>query len=104
MVYRGILQCLERRCARYPIPLDDRLRVDLYPDELLRLPQQLRRKDRDARCPIPDLVVLHLGDIHEDLGRRVVELDRLEDRRAVVRHADIARRHRLQNFIHSFGT
>jgi len=91
MVYGGILQCLERRCARYPIPLDDRLRVDLYPDELLRLPQQLRRKDRDARCPIPDLVVLHLGDVDQNLRRGIVELDRLEYRRAVVRYVDVPR-------------
>jgi len=104
MVDGSILQRLERRGARYPIPFHDRLRVDLHPDELLRLPQQLRCQHRNACRAIPDLVVLHLGDVYEDLGRCVIKLDRLEDRRAVVRHVDIARRHRLQNFIHPFGT
>lgn len=91
MVHGGILQCLERGGARYPIPFHDRLRMDLHPDELLRLSKQLRRKDRDARRPVSDLIVLHLGDVHEDLGRSIVELDGLEDRRAVVRHVDISR-------------
>ena len=104
MVDGSILQRLERCGARYPIPFHNRLRVDLHPDELLRLPQQLRRQHRNARSAVPDLVVLHLGDVHEDLGRCVVELDRLKDRRAVVRHVDIARRHRLQNFVHPFRT
>ena len=104
MVDGSILQRLERRGARYPIPFHDRLRVDLHPDELLRLPQQLRCQHGNARRPIPDLVVLYLGDVYEDFGRCVIELDRLKDRRAVVRHVDIARRHRLKNFVHPFGT
>ena len=102
MVHRSTFQRLERRGARYPEPLHDRLRMDPEPDELLRLPEQLRREHRHARRPVPDLVVLHLGDVHEDLRRRVVELDRLEDRRAVVRHVDVACRHRLQDFVHPF--
>ena len=90
MVHRSRLQSLESRGARYPIPFHDRLRMDLQPDELLRLPQQLGREHRHARRPIPNLVVLHLGYIHQNLGRGVVELDRLEDRCAVVRHVDVA--------------
>ena len=104
MIHGGAFQRLERRGARYPIPLHDRLRVDLHPDELLRLPEQLRREHGHARRPVPNFVVLHLGDVHEDLGSGVVELDRLEDRRAVVRHVYVARRHRLQDLVHPFGT
>jgi hypothetical protein len=104
MIHGSILQCFERRGARYPISFHDRLWMDPHPDKLFRLPKQLRRKDSDARCPIPNLVILHLGDVNENLGSGVVELDRLEDRRTVVRHVDIAGRHRLQNFVHPFGT
>ena len=102
MVHRSRLQRLKRRGARYPISLDDRLRMDPQSNKLLRLPQQLRRQHRHARRPVAHLVVLHLGDVHEDLRRGVVELDRLEDRRAVVRHVDVPRRHRLQDLVHPF--
>ena len=104
MIHGGVLQCLERGGACYPIPFHDRLRMNLHPDELLRLSQQLRRKYRDARRPVSDLIVLHLGDVHEDLCRSVIELDGLEDRRAVVRHVDISGRHGLKDLVHTLRT
>ena len=55
MIHGGVLQCLERGGAHYPIPFHDRLWMGLHPDELLRLSQQLRRKHRDARRPVSDL-------------------------------------------------
>jgi hypothetical protein len=62
--------------------------MNLHPDQLLRLPQQLSGQHAHARRPIADLIVLHLRDVHQDLGRGVVELDGFEDRRAVVCNVD----------------
>lgn len=90
MIDRRLLQRLQRRRACDPIALNNRLRVDLLPNEFLCLPENLRGKNADARRPIPDLVVLDLGYVHEDLRRRVVELNGFQDRRAVVCDLDLS--------------
>ena len=104
MINSGFLQCLQSRRARDPIALDDSLRVYLHGDELFSLSQQLRRQHTHARRPISDLIVLHLRDIHEDLRGGIVELNRLQNRRAVVRDVDVSRRHGLENFVHALGS
>lgn len=63
---------------------DDGLRVDLLLEELLCLAQQLACKNGDGRGAIAHLLILRLGDIHEDLRGGVVEVDGLQDGGAVV--------------------
>ena len=60
----------------------------------------LPRPSTDTGSTVADLVVLHLRDIHQNLRRGVIQLDRLEDRGTVVRHVDVARRRRLQDLVH----
>jgi hypothetical protein len=99
-----LLQCLERGLAGDSVALHDGLRVDLARDKLLRLAQELAGEHAHAGRPVPNLVVLHFGDVDEDLRGGVVELDRLEDRRAVVGDADLACRRRLQDLVHPLRT
>lgn len=58
--------------------------MDFHRDQLFRLSQEFRGQHANARCPIANFVVLNLGDVDEDLGRRIVELDGLEDRSIVI--------------------
>lgn len=92
MVLSGSLESLKRALAGNPIALNDGLRVDLHVDKPLSLPEQLRGEDTDRGRAVTDLVVLNLGDVHQDLGRRVVEGDRLEDRSSVVGDGDLTGR------------
>ena len=88
MVLSRALQRLQRRLTRNPIPLHNNLRMNLHSHQFLRLPQQLRTQHANARRPIAHLVVLHFTNIHQYLRRRVVQLDRFEDRGAVVGDGD----------------
>ena len=47
---------------------------------------------------------LCLSDVHQHLSRRVIDVDRSEDRSSVVRHADasVPATHGLQNFVHAW--
>ena len=104
MILRRTLQRPQRSDTRDPIPLHDRLRMNLLADQPLRLPQTLGRKHTHARRPIAHFVVLDFGDVDEDLGGGVVELDRLEDRGAVVGYVDVAGGAGLEDLVHAFGT
>lgn len=59
---------------------------------------------RVSRRTVSDLVILHLGDVDENLRGGVVKRDRLENRRAVVRDRDLARRSRVEDLVHALGT
>lgn len=61
-----LLHELDRLPARQPIPSDDRGRVDLGLDELIRAAQELRSDDDHRRRPIAHLFVLLLCEIDED--------------------------------------
>ena len=104
MVNRRALKRLQRCRARDPVTLHDRLGVDLLPDEFLGFAQQLRRQHGDTGRPIPNLIVLHLRDVHEDLGGGIVKLDGFQDGSAIVCDVDVARRSRLQDLVHALGS
>ena len=60
-------------------------RVHLLVHELLRLTEELPGEDDDGRRAVADFVILRLADVDEDARGGVVDVDGLEDRRAVVR-------------------
>ena len=60
--------------------------MDAHLDEPLGLSDELGGEDGDGGGPVADLVVLDAGHVDEDLGRGVVDPDRLQDRRAVIGH------------------
>ena len=104
MIHSRLFQRVQSRPAREPIPLDDRLRMDFHRDQLFRLSQEFRGQHANARCPIANFVVLNLGDVDEDLGRRIVELDGLEDRGTVIGYINVSGRPGLQDLVHTLGS
>ena len=66
------------------LPLNDGLGVDLLAHKLLSLAQELSGEHADRGGAVTDLLILNLGEVHEDLGGRVVKVDGLEDRGTVV--------------------
>ena len=71
--------------------------------QLLRLPQQLPGQHHHARRAVPDLLVLHARDVYQDLRGRVVDVDRPQDRRAVVGDGDAASAaDGLEDLVHPF--
>ena len=66
----------------------------LLVDQRFGLAEELRGEDADRGGAVAHHVVLDLGDVDQDLGRRVVEHDRRQDRGAVVGHRDLARSRR----------
>jgi hypothetical protein len=73
--------------------------------QLLCLAQQLASQHHNARRPIPDLFILDARDVDQDLRGGVVDVDRAEDRRAVIRDRDsLAAADRLEDLVHPFGT
>mmetsp|Transcript_160934 Transcript_160934/g.516530 ORF Transcript_160934/g.516530 Transcript_160934/m.516530 type:complete len:633 (-) Transcript_160934:27-1925(-) len=88
------------------VALDDDLRVHPLLHQDLRVPEQLGRQDDDGGRAVAALLVLRLGDVHQDLGCRVVDPDRLQDGGAVVRDGGLApaailARHRLEDLVHT---
>lgn len=53
---------------------------------------------------ISHFVILHFGDIDENLGRRVIQRNRLENGCPVIRHGNLSRRRRVENLVHALGT
>lgn len=92
VILSGRLERIQRTLARDPVTLDNRLRVNLHVDQPLPFTQQLTRQHANGRRSITDFIVLNFGDVDEDLGRRVVEGDGFEDRRAVVGDRDFTAR------------
>ena len=100
-----VLQDVQRGLHARTPPVDDHLRVDLLVHQLLRLAQQLARKHADGRRPVADFFVRGVRDVHEHLCRRVVEVDPLQDRRAVVRDLHVLRvAHAQEDLVHPLRT
>lgn len=70
-----LLQELARLAAREPVPSDNRRRVDLRLDELVRAPQELRRDDDYTRRAVPDFFVLFLREVDEDTAGGVLDFE-----------------------------
>mmetsp|Transcript_20674 Transcript_20674/g.48868 ORF Transcript_20674/g.48868 Transcript_20674/m.48868 type:complete len:547 (+) Transcript_20674:69-1709(+) len=88
-------------------PSGDGLGVDvLLGDELLGLAEQLAAEDGDRGGAVADLVVLDSGDVDQDLGGGIVEVDGPEDRGAVVgyRHRLVVFPDVLEDLVHALGT
>ena len=89
VVDRTASEGVQSRARGDSVPLDNGLRVDfLDRDELLGLSQELGRENADRSGSVSDLVVLDFGDVDEDLGGGVVEVDGFKDGRAVVGDGD----------------
>src|SRR3989441_1279223 len=74
----------------HAVAVHDERRVDLLLDEALRFLEKLPGQDDGARRAVADLVVLGLRDLDQHLGRRVLNLDLLQDRDPVVRDRHVA--------------
>src|SRR5881628_1754644 len=85
----------------HPVAVHDERRVDLLLDEALRLLEELPGQDDGARRAVADLVVLGLRDLDQHLGRRVLDLDLLQDRDPVVRDRHVAEGVD-EHFVHAF--
>jgi len=84
----------------------DKMRTTISKTTIGENSQQLSAEYGHARGAIPDLVVLHPSDVHQDLRGGVVEVDRLQYRCAVVRyaHALVVFRNSLQYLVHTLRT
>ena len=65
-------------------------RVDVLLEQVLGALEELAGEDDRGRRSVPALLVLGLRDLHQHLGGRVLDVDLLEDRDAVVRDRDVA--------------
>mmetsp|Transcript_10172 Transcript_10172/g.28758 ORF Transcript_10172/g.28758 Transcript_10172/m.28758 type:complete len:504 (-) Transcript_10172:27-1538(-) len=105
VVHGKVLQGLQRAVHGLPVPLDDRLGVEPHVHELLGLPQKLPGEHDHGGRSVAHLVVLDLGDVHQNLGGRVVHVDRLQDGRSIVRDRHLlAPALRLKDLVHALGT
>src|SRR2546427_38983 len=75
--------------AREPVPARNDRRVDVLVDHVLRLLEQLSCQDHGGRRSVAGLLVLGLRDLDEHLRSRVLDVDLLQDRHAVVRDHDV---------------
>mmetsp|Transcript_7514 Transcript_7514/g.21450 ORF Transcript_7514/g.21450 Transcript_7514/m.21450 type:complete len:226 (+) Transcript_7514:1107-1784(+) len=81
------------------IPGDDVRGVNVVLDQLVRTLQQLGCDDDDGRRAIADLAVLEVGQLDQNLRRRMLDLELFEDRSAVVGNghvADVVHEHLVQ--------
>ncbi|KAI3491659.1 hypothetical protein L1887_43971 [Cichorium endivia] len=104
VVLGGIFESLECGCGCDAVSFDDRLRVDAHVDQLFCFAQQFGRQHTHAGGAIAHLVVLHLGDVDQDLGGGIVEVNGLEDGGAVVGDYDVVRADALQDLVHALGS
>ena len=77
--------------------------MDLLRDQFLRLSKKFGRQDAHTSRTIANFVVLHFGDVDEDLGRGIIELNGFEDCGAIVGDIDVPRRARLKDLVHALG-
>jgi hypothetical protein len=77
--------------------------VDTRHDELLGLTEKLTRENSDRGGAVTDLRVLGDRGVDDNLGRRVVHGDRLEDGSTVVGDHRALARHGLKDLIHTLG-
>jgi hypothetical protein len=73
----------------HAVPGDDAGRVDLVLDQLVRALEKLGCEDHNGRRAVPNLLVLKVGELHEDLGSWVLDLQHLQNRSAIVGDADV---------------
>ena len=85
-----------------PVAAGDDSGVDVGFDQVNGLLQQLPGQDDRAGGPVPGLLVLRLGDLHQHLGGGVVDIDLLQDGDAVVGDDNIAKGV-YQHLVHSTG-
>ena len=85
-----VLDELDRLLHRHPVARHHRRRVYAVLHQLVRALQQLGGEDDDRGGAVAHLLVLHLRELHEDARRRVLDLELVEDRRAVVRDRHLA--------------
>ena len=105
VVLGGALERLLGDGARLAEALDDGHGVDLLVDEVLSLAQEFAREDHDGGCAVAHLVVLRLGDVDEDPGGGVVDVDGLEDGGAVVGDGHlVALGDGHEDLVHALGT
>mmetsp|Transcript_9730 Transcript_9730/g.13306 ORF Transcript_9730/g.13306 Transcript_9730/m.13306 type:complete len:334 (+) Transcript_9730:749-1750(+) len=107
VVHGNLFQNFPRRVASLSPALNDDLGVDFLGNELLGLLEELTGHDGDGGGAITDLLVLSLGDVDEDLGGGVVDVDRFENSGTIVGDSDGFARvlvaHRLQDLVHTLG-
>mmetsp|Transcript_61312 Transcript_61312/g.161124 ORF Transcript_61312/g.161124 Transcript_61312/m.161124 type:complete len:491 (-) Transcript_61312:36-1508(-) len=84
------LDVLQGLLHRDAVPGDDRRRVDVVLDQLVRALQQLRRDDHHRGGAVADLRVLQVCQLHQNLGGGVLHLELLQDGGAVVGDRDVA--------------
>ena len=88
-------------------PGGDGLGMDvLLGDELLGLAEHLAAKDGHRGGAVADLVVLDPGNVDQDLGGGIVEMDGPEDRGTVVGYRDrlVVLPDVLEDLVHALGT
>ena len=78
-------------------------RVDVLLEQGLGALEKLAGEDHRGGRPVAALLVLGLSDLDQHLGRRMLDVDFLEDGHAVVRDRDVA--HRIdEHLVHAPGT
>lgn len=115
MIYGRSLQGSTSRSSSHTPTIDNNHRMNLLIDQLLGLANQLSGKDDNTRRSVTYFLVLNFGELHENLGSRVIHVHRLENRSSVIRHKQRTVRRRdlqsklqnkryiLNNLIHSLG-
>ena len=88
--------------------LDDDLGMDLLHNKVLGLTEELTSEDSDGGGTITNLLVLSARNIDQDLGRWVVNEDRLKNGRTIVGDGDLLTSvlitERLEDLVHTLGT
>lgn len=75
--------------AREAVAGDDGRRVNLVLDKVVRALEELGGDEDDRRRAVADFLVLLLGELNEDPARGVLDLDQVQDCRAVVRDGHV---------------
>jgi len=88
--------------------LDDNLRVNSLSNKLLSFLEELASHDGDSGGTITNLFVLGHGDVDEDFGGRVVDVDGFEDGGSIIGDSNLLARllvtHGLEDLVHALGS
>mmetsp|Transcript_23519 Transcript_23519/g.52863 ORF Transcript_23519/g.52863 Transcript_23519/m.52863 type:complete len:212 (+) Transcript_23519:411-1046(+) len=85
-----LLQLLDCQSRRFPVALDDDLRMNTLLDVLLGLLQELTGQHYDTCCSISSLIVLRLRNVNHRLRSRMHNIQSLHDRCAIVGDDNLA--------------
>ena len=88
-LHRDLLEDLPRLVRRLAVARGDYGRMNVLFDQVFRLLEQLSREDDRRGRAVAGLLVLGLRDLDEHLGRRVLDVNLLQDRHAIVRDHDV---------------